>query len=103
LVQVLERSVVAIHSGRDGNFFVPTGGIVSKAIEHCVPAGRTFGEVHDAKVYDLRLQGVPDWRAIIPTMPEAYWQAVKQEGGKSMQQLQDNLLKLSNISLPGRR
>ena len=44
-----------------------------------------------------------DRRADIPTMPETYRKAVKQEGGKSMQQLQDNLLKLSNNSLPGRR
>ena len=89
--------------GRSGNFFVPPGGLVSKAIEHCVPAGRTFGELHDTKVDDLSSKGVPDWRANIPTMPETYWEAIKQEGGKSMQQLQDNLLKLSNISLPGRR
>lgn len=89
--------------GRDDNFFVSPGGLISKAIEHCVPAGRTFGQIHDAKVDDLRSQGVPDWKANIPTMPEAYWEAVKQEGGNSMQQLQDNLMKLANISMPGRR
>jgi len=40
--------------GRDKNFFVPPGGFVSKVVVHCVPAGRTFGELHDAKVDALR-------------------------------------------------
>lgn len=89
-------------AGREGTF-VPPGGFISKVIEHCVPAGRTFAELHDAKVDELRAKGVPDWRANIPTMPETYWEAVKQEGGKSMQQLQDNLLKLSHVTLPSQR
>lgn len=36
-------------------------------------------------------------------MPEAYREAVMQEGGKSMQQLQDNIMKRLNISLPDQR
>lgn len=88
--------------GRDGHRFVPTGGVVSKVIEHCVPAGRTFGQMHDAKVDQLRMNGVPDWRANIPTMPGAYVQAVKQEGGISVWQLETNLLKMANFAFPGR-
>jgi RHS repeat-associated protein len=80
--------------GREGNAFVPPGGVVSKAIEHCVPAGRTFGEIHDAKVDALRAEGVPDWKANIPTMPGAYLEAVKQEGGLSVQALEKNLMNL---------
>ena len=61
------------------------------AIEHCVPAGETFGQIHDAKVDEILSKNVPDWKANIPTMPEAYWQAAKKEGN-SMQKLQNNLM-----------
>lgn len=63
--------------GWDGNFLVPPGSIISKTIEHCVPAGETFGQIHDAKVDEILSKNVPDWKANIPTMPEAYWQAAK--------------------------
>lgn len=80
--------------GRDGHPVVPPGGLVSKGIEHCVPAGRTFGQIHDAKVDELRAKGVPDWKANIPTMPGAYWQAVKQEAFNSYVALERNLMNL---------
>lgn len=65
--------------GRNGHPVVYPGGGISKAIEHCVPAGRTFGLVHDAKVDELRAQGVSDLRANVPTMPAAYVEAFKKE------------------------
>ena len=88
--------------GRDGHPLVPPGGFVSKAIEHCVPAGRTFGQLHDAKVDELLSQGVPDLMANIPTMPGVYVEAFKQEGGKSLRKLEINLLKMINFSPFGR-
>ena len=80
--------------GRPGHPVVPPGGLISKGIEHCVPAGRTFGQIHDAKVDELLAKGVPDWKANIPTMPGAYWQAVKQEAFNSYQALERNLMNL---------
>jgi hypothetical protein len=65
--------------GRDGHPFVPTGGPISKMIEHCVPAGRTFGLLHDAEVDRLIALGVPDKQANIPTMWPMYMAAVQQE------------------------
>jgi RHS repeat-associated protein len=80
--------------GRDKSLIVEPGGIVSRFIEQCVPAGRTFGEIHDARVDELTSKGVPDWRANIPTMPGAYADAVRQEMGNSLLQLQRNILNL---------
>ena len=65
--------------GRNGHPLVYPGGAVSMAIEHCVPAGRTFGIIHDAKVDRLRAEGVSDLRANLPTMPGAYVEAFKKE------------------------
>lgn len=73
--------------GRRGHPLVPPGGVVSRFIEQCIPAGRTFGEIHDARVDQLIRQGVPDWRANIPTMPGAYRDAVVQETSNSLQRL----------------
>jgi len=77
--------------GRREHWAVPPGGIVSRAVEHCVPAGRTFGKIHDARVDELVSKGIPDWRANIPTMPGAYWDAVKQESFNSFMDLEKNL------------
>lgn len=57
-------------------------------IEHCVPAGRTFGQIHDAKVVELRANGVPDWKANIPTMPGAYVEAFKKEDAYTSRQFE---------------
>lgn len=67
---------------------VPPGGAISRAIEYCVPVGRTFGEIHDARVDELVSHGVPDWRSNLPTMPGAYTDAVKKEMGNSLLQLE---------------
>lgn len=80
--------------GRDGNLFVPPGGTVSRFIEQCVPAGRTFGEIHDARVDELTSKGVPDWRANIPSMPGAYTDAVHKESLNSIQRIQNGILNL---------
>lgn len=73
--------------GRNGHPLASPGNTISKYIEHCVPAGRTFGEIHDARVGELTSQGVPDWKANIPTMPRAYLDAVKKEGANSFRAL----------------
>jgi RHS repeat-associated protein len=88
--------------GREGTI-VPPGGAISKFIEHCVPAGRTFGEMHDAKVEKLTSGGVPDAKANIPAMPGAYADADMAEGGKSMGKLPGNLAKLGGYSTPAGR
>lgn len=82
--------------GRDGHPAVPPGGLISKGIEHCVPAGRTFGEIHDAKVDELLTRGVPDWKANIPTMPGAYWQAIQREAFNSYLALERSLMNLTS-------
>jgi hypothetical protein len=68
--------------GREGNPLVSPGSPVSKFFEHCVPAGRTFGQIHDQRVDTLKKGGVPDWKANIPTMPGAYMDAVTQEDNR---------------------
>ena len=74
--------------GRDGTIVEP-GLTVSKFIEHCVPAGRTFAEIHDARVEELTNQGVPDWKANIPTMPSAYGEAFQREDAQTSRQFSD--------------
>ena len=70
------------------------GGPISRFIEQCVPAGRTFGEIHDDRVDELLSRGVPDWRANIPTMPGAYLDAVRQETANSSLQLERSIVNL---------
>lgn len=57
--------------GRD-NTIVPPRGKISEFIEKRVPAGYTFGEVHDAFVDKARSAGLPDWLVNIPSMPSMY-------------------------------
>jgi RHS repeat-associated protein len=76
---------------------VPPGGFISKAIEHCVPAGRTFGQVHDAMVDSLKSQGLPDWRANIPMMASAYLQAVRQESFNSFIGVENNFRRIAGV------
>ena len=73
------------------------GGFISKAIEHCVPAGRTFAEIHDEKVDLLISQGVSDGWANIPTMPEAYVEAVQKESYYSAMDFYRGLLSFFDI------
>lgn len=80
--------------GRRGHPIVPPGGSVSRFVEQCIPAGRTFGQIHDDRVDQLISQGVPDWRANIPTMPGAYRDAVRQETVNSLRNLENNIRNL---------
>ena len=80
--------------GREGNLIVWPGGPISRFIEQCVPAGRTFGKIHDDRYDEMISKGVPEWRANIPTMPGAYLDAVRQETGNSLLQLERNILNL---------
>ena len=77
--------------GRPGHPIVPPGGPISRFEEQCVPAGRTFGQIHDARVDLLTSQGVPHWRANVPTMPGAYLDAARQEMINSLQDLERNI------------
>jgi len=65
--------------GRERHELVPTGGAISRFIEHWVPAGRTFGEMHDQFVNDLKSMGAHDWYANIPTMHPVYIWALQKE------------------------
>ena len=58
---------------------VPPGGWISRAIEDHVPAGRTFGEMHDSFVGAAAGAGIPDWLANIPSMIPMYEGAVVKE------------------------
>ena len=53
--------------GRPGTH-VPPGGAVSELIERNVPAGYTFGEMHDGVVDAATKAGIPDLLANIPSM-----------------------------------
>ncbi len=64
--------------GRDGTF-VPPGGLISRLIENNVPAGRTFGEMHDSFVDAAIRLGVPDRLANIPSMSDVYREALLTE------------------------
>jgi RHS repeat-associated protein len=51
---------------------VPPRGTVSELIEQHVPAGYTFGELHDTFVDIATSAGLPDWLVNIPSMPSVY-------------------------------
>lgn len=57
----------------------------------------TFAEMHDKRVGKLLADGVPDWKANIPTMPGTYRDAFVYEGAISLHQLEANLAKLGNF------
>lgn len=54
---------------------VPPGGTVSEFIEKYVPAGYTFGEMHDAFVDAVTGVGLPDWLVNIPSMSPMFMAA----------------------------
>jgi RHS repeat-associated protein len=81
-------------AGRYGHPVIFPAGPVSRFIEHVVPAGRSFAVIHDATVERMRREGYSDRVANIPTMPAAYRQAVRQEGGRSVRLLENNLLRM---------
>ena len=51
---------------------VPPRGTVSELIEQDVPAGYTFGELHDTFVDIATSAGFPDWLVNIPSMSSVY-------------------------------
>jgi len=55
---------------------VPPGGPVSEFIERYVPAGYTFGEIHDNFVGSATSARLPDWLVNIPSMIFMYKTAV---------------------------
>ena len=61
--------------GRGGTPIEP-GGSVSNLIETRVPAGYTFGQMHDSFVDSATKAGVPDLIANIPSMPVVFVAAV---------------------------
>ena len=73
--------------GRDGTI-IPTRGLVSNFIEDHVPAGYTFGQIHDELVRHQRDgKGYPDWLVNIPTFGFAYTAAVGVEILRSLGKL----------------
>jgi len=79
--------------GRVGSIVEPGKG-VGKIIDDYVPAGHTFGSLHDAEVGAYLKQGYPDWLVNIPTMPSYYIQAFAYETA-------DTILKLFGKKPPG--
>lgn len=79
-------------AGRDFHPVVWPGSLISKFVEHCVPAGRPFAINHDAEVDKLVGKGMSDAEANIPTMPRVYKETVLQEGGKTVQLLEWHLM-----------
>jgi hypothetical protein len=75
---------------------VPPGGPISKAIEHFFPAGRTFGEEHDA-IVDKANRKVSRIGYNVPTMPIAYVKAVWIETTKSVGLLEQAMRDRSGI------
>jgi RHS repeat-associated protein len=75
--------------GRDGfeRIGLEPGGLVSRSIENYVPAGHTFGVMHDQFVGDLQSLGIPDILINVPTMGFVYNAAVWTEMYNSLQNL----------------
>lgn len=63
---------------------VPPGGLISEFIELYLPAGYTFGEMHDNFVDAATRPGTPDWLANIPSMIFLYREAVQVEVLRTM-------------------
>jgi RHS repeat-associated protein len=73
--------------GRENSGLVEPGKGVGGFIDDYVPAGHTFGTLHDALV-EIGLEiGLPDWMINIPTMPGMYFLAVGTELDNSLSKL----------------
>ena len=73
--------------GRENSGLVEPGKGIGKIIDDYVPAGHTFGTLHDTLV-DMGLSaGLPDWLINIPTMLGMYVLAVGTELDNSLYEL----------------
>lgn len=72
--------------GRKDSIVEPGKGL-GKFIDDNVPAGHTFGSLHDAGVNAYLNEGYPDWLVNIPTMPSYYWEALVNETADSIMKL----------------
>ena len=70
--------------GREGIPFFEPGDLITQSVEDYVPAGRTFGELHDSFVGIATAAGLPDWLVNIPSMPTAYNAALTVEMLRSL-------------------
>jgi RHS repeat-associated protein len=73
--------------GRDESNFVRPGEGIGKFIDDYIPAGHTFGTLHDRLVDIGQEVGLPDWLINIPTMPGMYVLAVGTELDNSFYKL----------------
>ena len=65
--------------GRDGSSLVWPGSPIGRVIENYVPAGRTFGDLHDSFVGAATNAGLPDLLVNIPSMIPVYGAAIATE------------------------
>lgn len=73
--------------GREGSDLVEPGKGIGKFIDDYVPAGHTFGTLHDALVDTGHEIGLPDWLINTTTMPGVYVLAVNNEISNSLRKL----------------
>ncbi|MBI9019938.1 MAG: RHS repeat-associated core domain-containing protein [Verrucomicrobia bacterium] len=66
---------------------VPPRGPISEFIERYLPAGYTFGQMHDSFVGWATMAGFPDWRVNKPSMYPMYWAAVAVEMLRAFEKL----------------
>ncbi|HID69421.1 MAG TPA: hypothetical protein EYP35_02920, partial [Desulfobacterales bacterium] len=69
--------------GREGTFVEPTG-LISEGIERYMPAGYTFGELHDGFVGALTSIGISDKLVNIPSMLPLYQVAIIVEAERTL-------------------
>ncbi len=70
--------------GRENSPLIAPGDTISQFIEDNVPAGRTFGEIHDGFVGAVTSAGISDTLANIPSMLPLYQVAIIVEVGRSL-------------------
>jgi hypothetical protein len=73
--------------GRRGSRLVAPGKGIGKFIDDYIPAGHTFGTIHDEVVDTLHHGGLPDLMINIPTMPIMYLLAIVAELDNSVNKL----------------
>ena len=73
--------------GRQGVPGFEPGGFISRVIEHLVPAGRTFGEIHDEFLGATTDMGLSDVAFNVPSMPGIYIYAFEVETARTVRGL----------------